>query len=151
MSTPTPPPGCEYGVWLQAPSVSGGKAWVGFRTFSTVNVHWGKISQINQSKRVDLKRSFPERVLAEMVNKKIAKGYQVVREWIPENGWSNSSSLRTGRQQQPLPPPPSPKPPIQTEPSKKGVNRLTIAQAVDAWMNSPSKGSTEKDSPDEWF
>ncbi|MEI7636124.1 MAG: hypothetical protein WCJ37_02380 [Syntrophus sp. (in: bacteria)] len=153
MAAPVPPTDCDYGIWLTAPSVSGGKSWIGFRTSSNVEVHWGKINQVNQHKTVDLNRSFPRTVLADMARKKFAKGYQVAREWDPKNGWIDTGTSRTGRQQQPLPPPPSPpeSPIHHSEPSKKGFNRLTVVQAVNTWLNSPSKGSSEKNLPDEWF
>jgi len=158
MAPPIPPPDCVYGIWLTAPSVSGGKSWVAFRTPFSVEIHWGKINQINQRKTVELNHSLPKTVLDDMARKKFAKGYQVAQEWEEGPGWQDrrgGGPFRTGRQQQPLPPPPPPKPipstPIQSESSRKRFARQLVETAVNTWRNSPSKSSTENGLPDEWF
>ena len=149
---PAPPGRCEYGIWLEAPSISGGKAWVAFRTMDTVETFWGKKNQINQSPhKLELNRSSPRFVLDDLFRQKRNKGYVVMGEWLPNSGWSITAhagrqGIRAKNQQRPLPPPQSP-PPEQT-PKKESVSRkLPVSHAVTVWRNTPIEGTADT----EWF
>ena len=62
------PGNTQYGIWLRAPSSSGGKDWLGFLTDREVISQWGKTGQVNQSKtisdrpsRIDLDKKIEEK------------------------------------------------------------------------------------------
>jgi hypothetical protein len=94
------PGNTQYGIWLRAPSVSGGKDWLGFLTDREVISQWGKTGQVNQSKTIG---PAPSRTfLDQKIEEKKGKGYRLIGEWFPGTGWSH---------QQQAPPAPPPEPP----------------------------------------
>ena len=95
------PGNTQYGIWLRAPSVSGGKDWVGFLTDRDVISQWGKTGQVNQSKTIG---PVPSRTfLDQKIEEKKGKGYRLIGEWFPSSGWSHQ------RQPSPAPPPEPPR------------------------------------------
>jgi len=95
------PGNTQYGIWLRAPSVSGGKDWVGFLTDRDVISQWGKTGQVNQSKTIG---PVPSRTfLDQKIEEKKGKGYRLIGEWFPGSGWSHQ------RQSPPAPPPEPPR------------------------------------------
>ena len=95
------PGNTQYGIWLRAPSVSGGKDWVGFLTDRDVISQWGKTGQVNQSKTIG---PAPSRTfLDQKIEEKKGKGYRLIGEWFPGSGWSHQ------RQSPPAPPPEPPR------------------------------------------
>ena len=81
------PGNTQYGIWLRAPSSSGGKDWLGFLTDREVISQWGKTGQVNQNKVIG---PAPSRVfLDQKIEEKKAKGYRLVWEWFPGSGWSH--------------------------------------------------------------
>ena len=95
------PGNTQYGIWLRAPSVSGGKDWLGFLTDREVISQWGKTGQVNQSKTIG---PAPSRTfLDQKIEEKKRKGYRLIGEWFPGSGWSHQ------RQPPPAPPPEPPR------------------------------------------
>ena len=95
------PGNTQYGIWLRAPSVSGGKDWLGFLTDREVISQWGKTGQVNQSKTIG---PAPSRTfLDQKIEEKKGKGYRLIGEWFPGSGWSHQ------RQPPPAPPPEPPR------------------------------------------
>ena len=95
------PGNTQYGIWLRAPSVSGGKDWLGFLTDRDVVSQWGKTGQVNQSKTIG---PAPSRTfLDQKIEEKKRKGYRLIGEWFPGSGWSHQ------RQPPPAPPPEPPR------------------------------------------
>ena len=95
------PGNTQYGIWLRAPSVSGGKDWLGFLTDREVISQWGKTGQVNQSKTIG---PAPSRTfLDQKIEEKKRKGYRLIGEWFPGSGWSHQ------RQAPPAPPPEPPR------------------------------------------
>jgi hypothetical protein len=91
------PGNTQYGIWLRAPSSSGGKDWLGFLTDREVISQWGKTGQVNQNKVIC---PAPSRIILDQkIDEKKGKGYLVVGEWFPGSGWSNQ------RQSPPVMPP----------------------------------------------
>lgn len=81
------PGNTRYGIWMRAPSSSGGKDWLGFLTDREVISQWGKTGQVNQSKVIG---PAPSRTfLDEKIEEKKGKGYRLVGEWFPGSGWSH--------------------------------------------------------------
>ena len=81
------PGNAHYGIWMRAPSSSGGKDWLGFLTDREVISQWGKTGQVNQNKVIG---PAPSRVfLDQKIEEKKAKGYRLVGEWFPGSGWSH--------------------------------------------------------------
>lgn len=81
------PGNTRYGIWMRAPSSSGGKDWLGFLTDREVISQWGKTGQVNQSKTIG---PSPSRIfLDRKIEEKRGKGYRVVGEWHPGSGWSH--------------------------------------------------------------
>jgi len=95
------PGNTQYGIWMRAPSSSGGKDWLGFLTDREVISQWGKSGQVNQSKTISDR---PSRIdLDRKIEEKKGKGYRLVGEWFPDSGWSHQ------RQTAPVTPPDSPR------------------------------------------
>jgi hypothetical protein len=95
------PGNTQYGIWLRASSVSGGKDWLGFLTDREVISQWGKTGQVNQSKTIG---PAPSRIfLDQKIEEKKGKGYRLIGEWFPGSGWSHQ------RQPSPAPPPEPPR------------------------------------------
>jgi len=81
------PGNTQYGIWMRAPSSSGGKDWLGFLTDREVISQWGKTGQVNQNKVIG---PAPSRVfLDQKIEEKKAKGYRLVGEWFPGSSWSH--------------------------------------------------------------
>lgn len=81
------PGNTQYGIWMRAPSSSGGKDWLGFLTDREVISQWGKTGQVNQSKVIG---PAPSRIfLDQKIEEKKAKGYRLVGEWFPGSSWSH--------------------------------------------------------------
>lgn len=107
MSLPIPDK-ATYGIWMRAPSSSGGKDWLGFVTDTCVISQWGKTGMVLQDKAISDRPSVLD--LDRKVREKKAKGYQVLGEYRPGRGWShlpppNAKPKNTG-------PPPAPAPPV---------------------------------------
>jgi hypothetical protein len=99
------PGNTQYGIWMRAPSSSGGKDWLGFLTDREVISQWGKTGQVNQCKVIG---PAPSRIfLDQKIEEKRGKGYRVVGEWFPGRGWSHERNAQ---------PPPQPNPPSQNRP-----------------------------------
>jgi len=123
------PGNTQYGIWLRAPSVSGGKDWLGFLTDREVISQWGKTGQVNQSKTIG---PAPSRTfLDQKVEEKKRKGYRLIGEWFPGSGWSH--------QRQPPPPPPPEPPRSRTTTSTPPVSRAAMKE----WLSDPNS--------DQWF
>ncbi len=76
--------GTRYAVHLRAPSVSGGKDWIGSLTAAgTIHTFWGKTGQINQHAGKPGDRN----LLARLIREKQAKGYRLIDEYHEGNGW----------------------------------------------------------------
>lgn len=120
----------QYGIWLRAPSSSGGKDWLGFLTDREVISQWGKTGQVNQSKTIG---SAPSRIfLDQKIEEKKGKGYRLVREWFPGSGWSHQ------RQTPPVTPP---DPPQRNRPTN-GTPPLA-SQVMSEWLSDQNS--------DQWF
>lgn len=120
----------QYGIWLRAPSSSGGKDWLGFLTDREVISQWGKTGQVNQSRTISDR---PSRIdLDKKIEEKKGKGYRLVGEWFPGSSWSHL------RQTQPVTPPnPSPRsrPASSTPPlSSKVMSEWLSDQNSDQWF-----------------
>jgi hypothetical protein len=86
MSLPIPDK-ASYGIWMRAPSSSGGKDWLGFVTDTCVISQWGKTGMVLQDKAISDRPSVLD--LDRKVREKKAKGYQVLGEYHPGRGWSH--------------------------------------------------------------
>jgi hypothetical protein len=108
MSLPIPDK-ATYGIWMRAPSSSGGKDWLGFVTDTGVVSQWGKTGMVLQSKTISDRPSVLE--LDRKVREKRAKGYQVLGEYHPGRGWSHLPTPPKAKPKNaappPLPPPPA--------------------------------------------
>lgn len=77
-----------YAIHMHAPSVSGGKDWVGsVDAGGIITVFWGKTGQINNHAQ----RAGGRSVLNKMIQEKIAKGYAQTDEY--KNGTWGAQSL----------------------------------------------------------
>jgi hypothetical protein len=122
------PGNTQYGIWLRAPSVSGGKDWLGFLTDREVISQWGKTGQVNQSKTIG---PAPSRTfLDQKIEEKKGKGYRLIGEWFPGSGWSH--------QRQPLPAPP-PEPPRSRTTTTPPVSSTVMTE----WLSDRNS--------DQWF
>ena len=75
------PGNTQYGIWLRAPSSSGGKDWLGFLTDREVISQWGKTGQVNQSKTISDR---PSRIdLDKKIEEKKGKGLPPGRGMVP--------------------------------------------------------------------
>ena len=93
------PGNTQYGIWLRAPSVSGGKDWLGFLTDRDVISQWGKTGQVNQSKTIG---PAPSRTfLDQKIEEKKGKGYRLIGEWFPGSGWSHQRQPSPARPPEP--------------------------------------------------
>lgn len=124
------PGNTQYGIWLRAPSSSGGKDWLGFLTDREVISQWGKTGQVNQSKTIG---PAPSRIfLDQKIEEKKGKGYRLVGEWFPGSGWSHQ------RQTQPVTPPDPPqrnRPTNSTPPlNSKVMSEWLSDQNSDQWF-----------------
>lgn len=124
------PGNTQYGIWLRAPSSSGGKDWLGFLTDREVISQWGKTGQVNQSKTISDR---PSRIdLDKKIEEKKGKGYRLVGEWLPGSSWSHQ------RQTQPVTPPNPPprnRPASSTPPlSSKVMSEWLSDQNSDQWF-----------------
>ena len=82
MSRLTAPSDTIQGVYMEAPSVSGGKAWYGFATNKNeIHVRFGIIGQCNQTsaKHGSLKD------FTKIVLEKQNKGYKLIDGWYAQN------------------------------------------------------------------
>ena len=124
------PGNTQYGIWLRAPSSSGGKDWLGFLTDREVISQWGKTGQVNQSKTIG---PAPSRIfLDQKIEEKKGKGYRLVGEWFPGSGWSHQ------RQTQPVTPP---DPPQQNRPTNS--TPPLASQVMSEWLSDQNS--------DQWF
>jgi hypothetical protein len=83
---PPIPAHSSYGVWLRSPSPSGGKDWLAFLTERQVVSCWGKTGAVRQSKTVSDR---PSRIdLHLKMEEKLRKGYRLLGEYRPQQGWS---------------------------------------------------------------
>ena len=124
------PGNTQYGIWLRAPSSSGGKDWLGFLTDREVISQWGKTGQVNQSKTIG---PAPSRIfLDQKIEEKKGKGYRLVGEWFPGSGWSHQ------RQTQPATPP---KPPRSNRPASS--TPPLASQVMSEWLSDQNS--------DQWF
>lgn len=105
MSLPIPN-NTTYGIWMRAPSSSGGKDWLGFVTDTDVVSQWGKTGMVLQSKAISDRPSVLD--LDRKVREKRAKGYQVLGEYHPGRGWSHLPSPNVKPKTTAPPPPPAP-------------------------------------------
>lgn len=105
MSLPIPN-NITYGIWMRAPSSSGGKDWLGFVTDTGVVSQWGKTGMVLQSKAISDRPSVLD--LDRKVREKRAKGYQVLGEYHPGRGWSHLPKTNTKSKTTAPPPPPAP-------------------------------------------
>ena len=93
------PGNTQYGIWMRAPSSSGGKDWLGFLTDREVISQWGKTGQVNQSKTISDR---PSRIdLDNKIEEKKGKGYRLVGEWFPGSGWSHQRQAPPATQPDP--------------------------------------------------
>ena len=123
------PGNTQYGIWLRAPSVSGGKDWLGFLTDREVISQWGKTGQVNQSKTIG---PAPSRTfLDQKIEEKKGKGYRLIGEWFPGSGWSH--------QRQPPPAPPPEPPRSRTTASTPPVSSTVMTE----WLSDRNS--------DQWF
>ena len=123
------PGNTQYGIWLRAPSVSGGKDWLGFLTDREVISQWGKTGQVNQSKTIG---PAPSRTfLDQKIEEKKGKGYRLIGEWFPGTGWSHQ------RQAPPAPPPEPPR--SRTTTTTPPVSSTVMTE----WLSDPNS--------DQWF
>ena len=123
------PGNTQYGIWLRAPSVSGGKDWLGYLTDREVISQWGKTGQVNQSKTIG---PAPSRTfLDQKIEEKMRKGYRLIGEWFPGSGWS--------QQQQALPAPPPESPRTKTTASTPPVSSTVMTE----WLSDRNS--------DQWF
>ena len=123
------PGNTQYGIWLRAPSVSGGKDWLGFLTDREVISQWGKTGQVNQSKTIG---PAPSRTfLDQKIEEKKGKGYRLIGEWFPGSGWSH--------QRQPPPAPPPEPPRSRTTTSTPPVSSTVMTE----WLSDRNS--------DQWF
>lgn len=77
-------PETVYAIHLRAPSVSGGKDWVGsVTTAGEIHTFWGKTDHVGQSAT----RPGTLTELKILVISKCAKGYREVDEYRPGFGW----------------------------------------------------------------
>ena len=121
------PGNTQYGIWMRAPSSSGGKDWLGFLTDREVISQWGKTGQVNQSKVIG---QAPSRIfLDQKIEEKKGKGYRLVGEWFPGSGWSH-------QRQTPSPDPPrNTKPTSSTPPlSSKVMKEWLTDQTSEQWF-----------------
>lgn len=105
-------PGTTYAIHMRRPSkgAGGGTAdWVGSVTSNgEVHAFWGKTGSINQRAG----KTGNMTTLQEIIDEKKQKGYSVVDEYAPQNGWL-SQQQQTQSQSQPdtsipqLPPKPT--------------------------------------------
>ena len=124
------PGNTQYGIWLRAPSSSGGKDWLGFLTDKEVISQWGKTGQVNQSKSIG---PAPSRIfLDQKIEEKKGKGYRLVGEWFPGSGWSHQ------RQTQPATPPELPRPNRPTNSTPP-----LASQVMSEWLSDQNS--------DQWF
>lgn len=124
------PGNTQYGIWLRAPSTSGGKDWLGFLTDREVISQWGKTGQVNQSKTIG---PSPSRIfLDQKIEEKKGKGYRLVGEWFPGSGWSHQ------RQTQPATPP---SPPPLNRPASS--TPPLASQVMSEWLSDQNS--------DQWF
>ena len=105
MSMPIPS-NTTYGIWMRAPSSSGGKDWLGFVTDTGVVSQWGKTGMVLQSKAISDRPSVLD--LDRKVREKRSKGYQVLGEYRPGRGWSHLPKTNTKPKITAPPPPPAP-------------------------------------------
>ena len=120
----------QYGIWLRAPSSSGGKDWLGFLTDREVISQWGKTGQVNQSKTISDR---PSRIdLDKKIEEKKGKGYRLVGEWFPGSSWSH---LRQTQPVTPPNPPPRNRPASSTPPlSSKVMSEWLSDLNSDQWF-----------------
>lgn len=124
------PGNTQYGIWLRAPSSSGGKDWLGFLTDREVISQWGKTGQVNQSKTIG---PAPSRIfLDQKIEEKKGKGYRLVGEWFPGSGWSHQ------RQTPPVTPP---DPPQRNRPTSS--TPPLASQVMSKWLSDQNS--------DQWF
>lgn len=124
------PGNTQYGIWLRAPSSSGGKDWLGFLTDREVISQWGKTGQVNQSKTIG---PAPSRIfLDQKIEEKKGKGYRLVGEWFPGSGWSHQ------RQTPPVTPP---DPPQRNRPTSS--TPPLASQVMSEWLSDQNS--------DQWF
>ena len=124
------PGNTQYGIWLRAPSSSGGKDWLGFLTDREVISQWGKTGQVNQSKTIG---PAPSRIfLDQKIEEKKGKGYRLVGEWFPGSGWSHQHQSPPVT---PPDPPPRNRPTNSTPPlSSKVMKEWLSDQNSDQWF-----------------
>src|SRR6266568_1923559 len=124
------PGNTQYGIWMRAPSSSGGKDWLGFLTDREVISQWGKTGQVNQSKTIGPASS--RIFLDQKIEEKKGKGYRMVGEWFPGSGWSHQ------RQTPPVTPPNPPRNnrPTNTTPplASKVMKEWLTDQNSDQWF-----------------
>jgi hypothetical protein len=77
----------QYGIWLRAPSSSGGKDWIGFLTDRAVISHWGKTGAVIQSRTLFNQPSSAD--LQRKIDAKRDKGYFVIGVYRADTGWSH--------------------------------------------------------------
>ena len=124
------PGNTQYGIWLRAPSSSGGKDWLGFLTDREVISQWGKTGQVNQSKTIG---PAPSRIfLDQKIEEKKGKGYRLVGEWFPGSGWSHQSQT---------PPATPPDPPQRNRPASS--TPPLASQVMSEWLSDQNS--------DQWF
>ena len=124
------PGNTQYGIWLRAPSSSGGKDWLGFLTDREVISQWGKTGQVNQSKTIG---PAPSRIfLDQKIEEKKGKGYRLVGEWFPGSGWSH---------QRQTPPVTLPDPPQRNRPASS--TPPLASQVMSEWLSDQNS--------DQWF
>lgn len=124
------PGNTQYGIWLRAPSSSGGKDWLGFLTDKDVISQWGKTGQVNQSKTISDR---PSRIdLDKKIEEKKGKGYRLVGEWFPGSGWSH---------QRQAPPPSPPEPPQRSRPASS--TPPLSSKVMSEWLSDRNS--------DQWF
>lgn len=116
------PANVQYGIWLRSASSSGGKDWLGFVTDRGIIAQWGKTGMVVQSMVLSPRPSHPE--LQQRIDEKLGKGYRLVGEYQPGQGWSHH---QPGIPQDTAQPPwPSPAPPIETD------------HRISRWLSEPS-------------
>ena len=115
-------PGTTYAIHLRAPSVSGGKDWVGSVAPDGIHTFWGKTGNINQHTA----KKGTMTSLQGIINEKMAKGYEEVDEYFSQNGWNSQ------QQQQSPQASASPQPAKPFIPKGPAINIINPAAAPDA-------------------
>lgn len=121
------PANVQYGIWLRSPSASGGKDWLGFVTDRGIIAQWGKTGMVVQSMVLSPRPSHPE--LQQRIDEKLGKGYRLVGEYQPSQGWSHQQPALSPRT-----PPPSLSPSEPTAQTNGQVNRWLSEPSGSAWF-----------------